>query len=367
MKILARLIIGLFAVLVLAIGALAVTISYTEECDGLPTVTSGVELMRAVQYRCYGGPEVLEFVEVPKPQPGDNQVLVRVLAAAVNPLDWHYMRGSPYIMRLDSGIGAPKNPGLGVDFAGIVEAVGANVTKFEPGDEVFGGRNGAFAEYVVIGQDSAIARMPPNVTFEEAAAVPIAAITALQALRDKANVQPGDKVLINGASGGVGTFAVQIAKDMGAEVTGVCSTRNVQMVRILGADHVFDYTKENYTTASVEFDAIIDLVGNHPLSANRRVMADDGIMVIVGAQKGDWLGPLAAPLKAVFYRPFVSQDFVMLLSQFNQQDFETLAAYLEDGTINPQLDRIYPFDAIPEAMRLSESGRAQGKIVIKFD
>ena len=221
--------------------------------------------MKAIVSRCYGSPAVLRLENIAVPTPKDDEVLVRVRAASVNPLDWHYMRGTPYLVRTESGYGTPENPRLGVDFAGTVEAVGRNVKRFQPGDEVFGGKTGAFAEYVTIREGRAIAVKPTNVTFEQAASVPIAGLTALQALRDKGKIHAGQKVLINGASGGVGTFAVQIAKSYGAEVTGVCSTRNVELVRSLGADHVIDYTREDFTKDDQRYDLILDNVGNHTL------------------------------------------------------------------------------------------------------
>ena len=320
--------------------------------------------MKAVVYRCYGSSDVLEYGDVEKPVPLANEVLVRVHAAAVNPLDWHYMRGSPYLMRLGSGIGAPKDVRMGVDFAGTVEAVGADVTRFKTGDEVFGGRSGAFAEYVVIPEDRALTRKPANVSFEQAAAVPIAAVTALQALRDKGQLEPGQKVLINGASGGVGTFAVQIAKALGAEVTGVCSTRNVEMVRSIGADHVFDYKKENYTESDNEYDLIVDMVGNHNLSANRRVLSEAGTLVLVGGAKGDWIGPLKRPLGAMLQGPFVDQEMITLFASLSQEDLDLLAEFMRAGEVTPVLDRSYPLSEIPAAIDYSEAGRARGKIII---
>jgi len=323
--------------------------------------------MQAIVHRCYGSPDVLELEEVGKPTPDDNQVLVRVRAASVNPLDWHDLRGSPYFMRLGSGLGAPGDSRLGVDFAGIVEAVGRNVSRFKPGDAVFGGVKGAFAEFVVVTQDRAIAIKPENVTFQQAASIPIAAVTALQALRDKGQVRAGQKVLINGASGGVGTFAVQIAKIMGAEVTGVCSTRNVELVRSLGADHVIDYTKEDYTGSGQQYDLIIDMVSNHGLFANRRVLTAGGRLVIIGGMKGNWLGPLASPLKAMILSPFVGQDMGLMIAQLRQADLETLAGYLQSGRMTAVIDREYALDRVPDALRHSEEGHARGKIVITID
>lgn len=367
MKLRYRIASGFLIVLVLAVASLALVVGYTSECGPAPAVTDDSELMKAIVYRCYGSPDVLEFTDIEKPGPAANEVLVKVRAAAVNPLDWHYMRGSPYIMRLGSGIGAPTDTRLGVDFAGTVEAVGDKVTKFAPGDNVFGGRTGAFGEYVTVREDHALILMPPGVTFEQAASVPIAGITALQALRDHGKLQRGDKVLINGASGGVGTFAVQIAKSYGAEVTGVCSTRNVDMVRSLGADHVIDYKQASYTEGDEQYDLIVDMVGNHSLSANRKVLQPDGILVIVGGPGGDWIRGLIGPLKAWLVSPFVSQDIGMMLARFNQEDLALLAHLIEVGNVSPVIDRLYSLSELPEAMRYSESGRARGKIIITMD
>src|SRR5213079_1004124 len=271
--------------------------------------------MKAVVYCNYGVPN-LKFQEIEKPTPADDQLLVRVRAASVNPLDWHFIEGTPYFMRvMGVGIRKPKETRLGVDFAGTVEAVGKNVTKFKPGDEVFGGRTGAFAEYVCVREARAVALKPASVTFEQAASVPIAAITALQALRDKGHVQAGQSVLINGASGGVGTFAVQIAKSFGAEVTGVCSTKNVDMVRSLGADHVIDYTREDFTAGTQHYDLIIDNVGTHSLLAYKRVLSPNGSYVMIGmTDPGNWFGWLAKPIEGMVLSKLVSQKFGMMLA-----------------------------------------------------
>jgi NADPH:quinone reductase-like Zn-dependent oxidoreductase len=355
---------GIVIFLVVAIASLAVVLSYDSACGPAPALPTGSEHMKAIVYRCYGSPDVLRLEDIEKPMPADDEILVKVLAASVNPLDWHYMRGSPYIMRLGSGLGTPKDTRLGVDFAGTVEAVGTNVTRFKPGDEVFGGRTGAFAEYVTIREDRALAIKPGNVTFEQAASVPIAAITALQALRDKGKVTPGQKVLINGASGGVGTFAVQIAKSLGAEVTGVCSTRNVEMVRSIGADYVVDYTKEDYTESGKHYDLIIDNVGNHPLLANRRVLSPDGNYVIIGGPGGRWIKPLMGPIKALILSPFVGQEFGMMLAQLRKDDLAVLADLMQAGKVTPVIDRVYRLSEVPAAIRYSEEGHARGKIII---
>src|SRR4030095_8690710 len=263
--------------------------------------------MKAIVYCDYGVAN-LKFQDVEKPTPADDQLLVRARAASVNPLDWHFVEGTPYLMRaLAAGLRKPKDTQLGVDFAGAVEAVGKNVTKFKPGDELLGGLTGAFADYVCVRESRAVALKPASVTFEQAASVPIAGITALQALRDKGQLQSGQKVLINGASGGVGTFAVQIAKSYGAEVTGVCSTRNVDLVRSLGADHVIDYTKEDFTKTDQLYDLIVDNVGNRSLSECRRVLKPKGTFVLVGgggANEQGLIGPMAKPIKLMLVSPF---------------------------------------------------------------
>ena len=358
---------GILIFLAIAMSALALVVSHTSSCEPAPSLSNETETMKAIIYRCYGSPDVLEFADVEKPRPADNDVLVKVVAAAVNPLDWHYMRGSPYIMRLGAGIGAPKDSRLGVDFAGTVEAVGKTVTRFKPGDEVFGGRTGAFAEYVIVPEDRALALKPSSVTFEQAASVPIAAITALQALRDKGKLESGQKVLINGASGGVGTFAVQIAKTFGAEVTGVCSTRNVEMVRSLGADHVIDYKLEDYTQSGQHYDLIIDMVGNHSLLANRKVLNSNGILVMVGGAKGNWIAPLKNPVKALMLSPFVDQELVLILARLRQDDLTIIGDLMQAGKVTPVIDRRYRLSEVPEAIRYSEEGHARGKIIIDVE
>ncbi len=356
---------GILIFLAISISVLAVVISRTTECGPAPEVAGDVQQMKASVARCYGSPEVVEFADVAKPTPADDEVLVRIQAASVNPLDWHYMRGSPYVMRLMTGLGAPKDSRMGVDFAGIVEAVGKNVTKFAPGDEVFGGRNGAFAEYVTVRESRAIALKPGNMTYEQAAAVGIAGVTALQALRDKGHLEPGQRVLINGASGGVGTFAVQIARSLGAEVTAVCSTRNVELVRSIGADHVFDYKKEDYTESGELFDVILDNVGNHGLLANRKALKPDGTLVMVGGAKGDWVAPFKGPLKAFLLSPFVEQDLVDILATMSQDDLVILSDLMQSGDVTPVIDRIYSLREVPAAIAYSEEGHARGKIIIK--
>jgi len=357
---------GILLVFVAALSLLAIVLSHNSDCGPAPVVSDDADLMKAIMYRCYGSPDVLTLENVEKPKPADDEVLVRIHAASVNPLDWHYMRGSPYIMRLGSGLGAPDDASLGVDFSGTIEAVGKNVTTFKAGEEVFGGAGGAFAEYVTIRADRALTLKPAGLTFEQGASVPIAAITALQALRDKGKLKQGQKVLINGASGGVGTFAVQIAKALGAEVTGVCSTRNLEMVRSIGADHVIDYTREDYTEGGQRYDLIIDMVGNHSLLANRRAMEPEGNFIIVGGPKGNWLGPLTGPVKAMLLSPFVGQEFGMIMAKMRKDDLATLADLMQSGQVTPVIDRRFSLREVPEAIRYSEEGHARGKILINI-
>src|SRR3954463_12198576 len=265
--------------------------------------------MKAVVYCDYGVTN-LKVVDIEKPTPNDDQILIRVHAVSVNPYDWHFVEGTPYIIRLGLGLRKPKDTRLGVDFSGTVESAGKNVSQFKPGDEVFGGRGGAFAQYICARATSSVTLKPASLTLEQGASVDIAGMTALQAVRDKGNVQPGQKVLINGASGGVGTFAVQIAKTFGGEVTGVCSTRNVELVQSLGADHVIDYTKEDYSKGAERYDVILDNVANHSLSENRRVLTPKGKYILIGGggvNDQGFLGGLAKALKAAFFSKFVSQ------------------------------------------------------------
>lgn len=319
--------------------------------------------MQAIVRHKYGSPDVLELKDIDKPVVDDDSVLVRVRAASVNPYDWHFMRGLPYIVRMGEGLRKPKSTISGVDVAGHVEAVGKNVTQFQPGDEVFGQRGGAFAEYVCAGEKNFVLK-PANLTFEQAAAVPMAGFTALQGLRDKGQIQPGQRVLINGAAGGVGTFAVQIAKAFGAHVTGVCSTRNVDMVRSIGADQVVDYTQEDFTRSGQRYDLILDVAGNRSVSDVRRVLGSNGILVVVGGPKGRWLGPLIRMLEALVLSRFVSQRMVPFLSKRSKDDLIFLKELIEAGKVTPVIDRTYPLSETPEAIRYLEEGHAQGKVVI---
>jgi len=322
--------------------------------------------MKAIVRSKYGSPDVLELREIEKPAVEDDHVLVRVQAASVNAGDWHSMRGKPYIIRLMlGGLFKPrtKNAVLGGDLAGRVEAVGGNVTEFQPGDEVFGMSIRTFAEYVSV-RRVGIVRKPANLTFEQAAAVPVAAITALQGLRDKGHIRPGQKVLINGASGGVGTFAVQIAKSFGADVTAVCSPRNVDMVRSLGADRVIDYTREDFTRDGARYDLIFDVAGNHSFSECRRVLSPNGTLVMVGQsgrKKISILPLLTAPLVSRLRR---KQKLVSFIAKRNKEDLTLLKELMEAGKVTPVIDRSYSLREVPEALRYLGEGHARGKLVI---
>jgi len=353
-----------------ALASLGLTLSHDSACGPAPALPKDAKLMKAVVRRCYGPPDVLRLEDIEKPTPADNEVLVKIHAAAINPFDWHYMRGKPYLMRIDAGFGTPKNPRLGVDYSGTIEAVGGNVSRFKPGDDVFGGKFGALAEYVTAAENGQIALKPANLTFEQAAAVNMAAVTALQALRDRGKIQPGKKILINGASGGVGTFAVQIAKSFGAEVTGVSSTRNLQMVRSIGADYVIDYTHEDFTQGDQRYDVILDNVGNRPLLDIRRVLNPKGKYILIGGggpDAGPWIGPLIGPFKALVLSRFVSQDMGMMMAEVNQEDLAILSELIQAGKVTPVIDRIYKLSETADAIRYLEEGHARGKIVINLE
>jgi NADPH:quinone reductase-like Zn-dependent oxidoreductase len=321
--------------------------------------------MKAIVYHEYGSPDVLELQDVDKPVVEDDEVLVRVRAASANPADWHFMRGVPYVMRPQSGLRKPKNGFLGRDIAGEVEAVGNDVTGFRPGDEVFANvESGGFAEYASVAEGLLVAT-PVNLTFEQAAAVPLAALTALQGLRDAGHVQPEQKVLIIGASGGVGTFAVQITKSLGADVTGVCSTRNMELVRSLGADHVIDYTQADFTQSGQKYDLIFQLAGTSSPSDLRRSLTSEGTLVLSsGDSDGRWIGPVDRLVKAAVLSPFVSQKLGSFLAKANQEDLQFLKELIEAGKLMPVIDRTYPLSEVPEAIRYLEEGHARGKVVI---
>jgi NADPH:quinone reductase-like Zn-dependent oxidoreductase len=318
--------------------------------------------MKAAVRDRYGA---LELREVDKPVPAVDEVLVRVRASSANPADWYFLMGRPYVARIEAGLRKPKDNRLGTDFAGTVEAVGKDVTRFQPGDEVFGGRTGAFAEYVAVPEDRAVVLKPAGVTFEQAGSVAIAAVTALQGLRDKGRVQPGQHVLVNGASGGVGTFAVQIAKALGAEVTGVCSTRNVDLVRSLGADHVVDYTREDFTRSDRRYDVLFDVAGSRSWSECRRVLAPRAILVIVGAQKGGRLiGPLRHILALRLAATGSGRKAVFFVAKIVKADLEVMRELLESGKVTPAIDRSYDLSEIADALRYLGEGHAHAKIVV---
>jgi NADPH:quinone reductase-like Zn-dependent oxidoreductase len=325
--------------------------------------------MKAAVYTQYGPPDVVvQITDVEKPVPKDDELLIKVRAASVNPLDSHLMKGGPYIVRVLLGLGKPKIKRPGVDVAGQVEAVGKNVTQFKPGDAVFGLCKGAFAEYLCA-PESAFVVKPENITFEQAASVPVAALTALQGLRDKGHIQAGQKVLINGAAGGVGTFAVQIAKSFGAHVTAVCSTRNVDMVRSIGANHVIDYTQEDFTKINPGqcYDIIFDNVGNHSLSACRRLLNPKGINLMVGILGGRGILSLLTRLvTALVWSRFISQKFVFFVAKLNKPDLTLLSELMATGKVTPIIDRCYSLNQVPEAIRYLSEQHARGKVIINL-
>lgn len=323
--------------------------------------------MKAVVRMRYGPPDVLHLAEIGKPAIGDGEVLVRVHAAGVDRGVWHVMTGRPYLMRIAGfGLRAPKDPKLGMDLAGVVEAVGKNVTGFQPGDEVFGVGSGSFAEYATAREDK-LAPRPRNLTFDQAAAVGISGSTALQALRDHGRVEPGQKVLIIGASGGVGTFAVQIAKAFGARVTGVCSTSKVNMVRSIGADQVIDYTHHDFAEGNQRYDLILDIGGNSTLASLRRSLTATGTLVIVGGEGGGrWFGGIDRQLRAMALSPFVAQKLGTFISSQNGEGLNHLKDLIESGKVTPVVDRAYPLAEVAEAIRYLLDGHAQGKVVISM-
>jgi NADPH:quinone reductase-like Zn-dependent oxidoreductase len=319
--------------------------------------------MKAIVQDRYGSADVLRLEDIDVPVPGDDDVLVRVHAAGVDPGVWHLMTGLPYLVRLGFGLRGPKLRVRGLDVAGRVEAVGGNVTGFQPGDAVFGTCDGAFAEYACARQDR-LAPMPANLNFEQAAAVPISGCTALQALRDKAKVQPGQRVLVTGAGGGVGSFAVQLAKAFGAEVTGVCSTAKTDLVRSLGAD-VIDYTWEDFADQPRRYDVIVDTAGLRSLSHLRRCLTPKGALVIVGGEGGGrWSGGVDRQLRAQLLSLFTAQRLFGLLATEPRSDLDTLRQLIEDGQLMPVIDRTYPLNEAPDAIRRLERGEARGKLVV---
>jgi NADPH:quinone reductase-like Zn-dependent oxidoreductase len=337
----------------------------SNDCDRNAAVP--INPMKAIVYCEYGPPDVLQLKEIEKPTPAENEVLIKVRAAGTNPLDGMHTGRA----RIVTGLRKPKLTRAGTDFAGIVEAVGNNVTAFKPGDEVFGAKTGAFAEYVCVRDDRAIVPKPSNVTFEEAGSVAVAATTALQGLRDKGKLQAGQKVLVNGASGGVGTFAVQIAKAYGAEVTGVCSSRNVDLVRSIGADHVIDYTKEDFTKSSQRYDLIYDLVCNHSFSERRQILNPNGICVMAGVGGSGWhdgiLGRMGGELYAYVRSRFTTQKFVTYLAMLNKKDMTELAELMQSGKVKAVIDRTYKLNDLAAAERYLQEGHARGKVVVTVE
>jgi NADPH:quinone reductase-like Zn-dependent oxidoreductase len=321
--------------------------------------------MKAVVRDTYGSPDVLELRDIDKPEIADEEVLVHVHAAGVGRDVWHVMTGLPYPIRLAGyGLRAPKNPVIGSDVTGVVEAVGKWVTRFQPGDEVFGIGKGSYAEYVCA-RENKLAPRPANLTFEQAAVVAISGLTALQGLRDHGKVRPEQEVLVIGASGGVGTYAVQLAKAFGAHVTGVCSTTKVDMVRSIGADHVIDYTCEDFAEGDKRYDLILDIGGNSSLARLRRALAPRGTLVIVGGETDErWLGGTDRQLRALMLSPFVGQKLRTFVSSENHEDMIVLKELIEAGKVTPVIDRTYPLSEVPEAIRYLEGGHAQGKVVI---
>jgi NADPH:quinone reductase-like Zn-dependent oxidoreductase len=319
--------------------------------------------MKAIVGRRYGGPEGLRLEDAPKPSPGPQQVLVRIVAASLNPLDWHLMRGKPYLARLDVGFRHPKTSIRGVDAAGVVEAVGAEVTDFQPGDEVFGQCAGSLAEYGISEAKNKLASKPSTVSYEQAAALPVAGFTALQAIR-RAKFEAGQTLLVNGAAGGVGTFAVQLAVAMGAEVTGVCSKANLETVRGLGATTIIDYAAADFTRTGARYDVVLDAVGNRSLNDLRRCMAPGGALVLLAPHPGDWIGPLILPLGGIIVGKLRKERLLPMLAKPNRDDLATLAGLTAEAKISPVISRTYPLADAAEAMRHLEGGHTVGKLVV---
>jgi NADPH:quinone reductase-like Zn-dependent oxidoreductase len=336
--------------------------------DQRPGLTERETTMKAIAQDRYGGHDALELREVDRPVVGDDDVLVSVLAASANPYDLHFMRGLPYIVRgvgsrAGFGLRGPKLSVRGRDLAGLVEAVGTRVTRLRPGDEVYGVGQGTFAGYACA-SETGLAPRPANLTFAQAAAMPVAAVTALRAMRDHGRVQPGQTVLINGAAGGVGTFAVQIAKAFGADVTGVCSTRNAELVRSIGADHVIDYTADDFTRGPTRYDLILDLVGNHSVSDCRHALGPTGMLLLSHGGRSSWIGPMGQILRALVMSRFTSQKLLAFTAHVTKEDLVVLTGLVEGGKVTPVIDRTYPLSESPDALRYLEAGHARGKVVI---
>jgi len=365
MKLRYKILNGMAVVLVLGIATFMVTVSYDSPCPPIPALEAGAEPMRAIRQRCYGIPQAMRLETAAKPVPGEGQLLIKVHASSVNPAEWYEASGKPKFFRMTFGIGKPNDLRAGYDFAGVIEAVGPNVTLFKPGDEVFGGVPGAMAEYALGREKGNIVAKPAELSFEEAAAIPVAAITALQGLRDQGGLAAGKKVLINGASGGVGTYAVQIAKAFGAEVTGVCSTRNVEMVRSIGADHVIDYTRENFTEGQERYDLILDNVGNHGFFALEKIMRPEGVIVLVGGSKSNsWFGPLTRVAWSKIAGHFVEPRLPFFVANLNKPDLELLAGLAREGKLKSVIDRRYPLEDTGAALEYLGEGHARGKVIV---
>jgi NADPH:quinone reductase-like Zn-dependent oxidoreductase len=360
-----KILIGIGALFLLGFTALRIAVGYDSPCPPTATPVTGADTMQAVMQRCYGVPRAARLETIARPVPNADQVLIKVHASSVNPVEWYGVSGQPLLLRLFNGVGTPDQTRVGYDMAGTVEAVGANVTRFKPGDEVFGGAGGAFAEYVVAREKGAIVAKPASMSFDEAAAIPIAAITALQGLRDQGRIAAGQKVLINGASGGVGTYAVQIAKSFGAEVTGVCSTRNVEMVRSLGADHVVDYKQQDFTDGKERYDLILDNIGNHGFADLANVMKPGGLIVVVGGEKKNpFLGPIQRIAWSKVAEHFVAPKLKFFIASVNQEDLELLATLVRDGKMKSVIDRRYPLEQAGAALEYLGGGHVRGKVVV---
>jgi NADPH:quinone reductase-like Zn-dependent oxidoreductase len=361
---------GIVILVVVVVSGLLLFVAYwrsTNDCSR--NATASKNPVKAI-VNCEYGVENLQLRDLEKPSPNDNEVLVRVRAASINPVDGHMIRGS-WLMRPMGGMRKPKNTRFGTDFSGVVEAIGKDVTNFKPGGEVFGAKNGAVAEYICVKADRAIVMKPNNITFEQAGSVAVAGLTALQGLRDVGRIQTGQKVLINGASGGVGTFAVQVAKAFGADVTAVCSTRNVDLVRSIGANRVIDYTKEDFTKTDQRYDMIYDLVGNHSFSERRQILTPNGICVLAGIggagfHPESW-GRILGNFKTAFQSRFTRQKFVFYIAKLTKEDLGVMRDLMQAGKVTPVIDRIYELGQTAEAVRYLEEGHARGKVVITVE
>jgi NADPH:quinone reductase-like Zn-dependent oxidoreductase len=363
-----KILLGVAGVLVLSIASVMTVTAYDSPCPAAMPADTDPDSVRALVPRCYGVKN-LRMERIQKPVPGESEVLIKVHASSINPVEWYGANGQPYLTRLMGGIGKPDDTRIGYDVAGVIEAVGAKVTRFKVGDEVFGGAGGALADYALAREQGGIVLKPANLSFEQAAGMPIAAITALQGLRDNGHIAAGQKVLINGASGGVGTYAVQIAKAMGAEVTGVCSTRNVEMVKSLGADHVIDYTREDFTQGNVKYDLILDNVGNQGYSKLANVTRSDGYIVSVGGQKTNpWLGPIS---RVIVSRPiaglFIDQHLPFYIARITQDDMQVLADFARDGKLRTVIDRRYPLEETSAALEYLGGGHVRGKVIVTIN